>query len=133
MSTRVHRKAQCSDPRVGKRLYLEVREKAPHHEQLQLDQELQEHARTCPHCSELLPLWILSAGGGLAAAAENVLREAKQGSSQVLHARRGNLDVYFRRQAPDSKNGLMVSVREDGSLASVDETTIDEFPPPELR
>ncbi len=119
--------AQCSEPLVGKRLYLEVREKAPHQQKPHLDRELQEHAEMCPHCSQLTPLWILSAGGGLAAAAENLLKEAKQGSSQVLHRRRGNLDLYFRRQPPDSDGGLMVSVRADGSLMAVAEKTIDEF------
>jgi hypothetical protein len=120
-------KPKCINPELGKRLYLEIRKKGPHEEHISLVDDLKRHAEACPHCSTLFPLWMISGGGGLAATAEKVLAEIRQGTPDILHTRGGDLDVYFRRDAPNSRSGLLISVRADGSLNSVDQTTIDRF------
>jgi hypothetical protein len=127
MQTVKRSKQKCIGPDIGKRLYVQIRERAPNQEHVVLSRELEEHVKNCPHCSELAPLWIIKAGGGLAAAANNLLREVREGSPSVLHRRDGSIDIYFKHKAPGSNEGLMVKVREGGSIASADEVTIDKF------
>lgn len=127
MPVQRRKKQKCIDPELGRRVYLQVRERAPNQETLLLSSELEDHVRACQHCADLLPLWIISAQGGLAAAADKLVAEAQRGDPGVLYKRLGSSNAYFRSGSSNSSVGLMVVLREDGSLISVDETTIDKF------
>jgi hypothetical protein len=126
MQTMRRSKAKCTNPDIGRRVYIQIRAGAPNQEHVVLSSELEGHVKNCPHCSELVPLWIIKADGGLAAAAKNFLREAREGSPAIVHKHDGSTDIYFKHKVPGSDIGLMVKVRE-GSIASADEVIVDQF------
>jgi hypothetical protein len=127
MPEKKRKKLRCIDPEVGRRVFLQIGERAPCQEIVLLSGELENHIKMCPHCSEYAPQWILKAGGGIVARAGKIVSEAREANSAVLHKRQGQLDVYFKPNAPGSADGLMVRAGSGEEIVSVHETTVDIF------
>ena len=118
---------QCIDPEIGKKIFIQIMDTGLNQGKVVLAKEYEDHVRNCPYCSRLVPLWKIKAGGGLLADAKQVLADAKEGRSGVLHKHAGGIDIYFKPTTPGSAEGLLVKARANEEIVSVDETSIKSF------
>jgi hypothetical protein len=127
MATKRVKQPRCIDPVIGKKIFTQIMDTGLNKGNVILSEEYDIHVSSCPYCSKLVPLWKIKAGGGLLADAKQVIAGASRGSPEILHKRKGEIDIYFRPIKPGSNQGLMVRMKSGEEILSVDETSVEVF------